>query len=147
MVTPSNTYAPGIWLPLSVYLPHPLAAYSVTVSRVINQWIPLLAHHLRGLIKWPKTKIGTTDTPYNHMPNTVGIIDGTEIFIQRPSNLATQKSSYSDYKSHTTVKYLVAIDPFTGVFTSVSPGSSGNSSDLLWKAVLSLICFSQVSEF
>ena len=100
-----------------------------TVSRVINQWIPLLAHHLRGLIKWPKTTIGPTDTPYNHMPNTVGIIDGTEIFIQRPSNLATQKSSYSDYKSHTTVKYLVAIDPFTGVFTFVSPGFSGNSSD------------------
>ena len=99
------------------------------VSRVINQWIPLLAHHLRGLIKWPKTTIGPTDTPYNHMPNTVGIIDGTDIFIQRPSNLATQKSSYSDYKSHTTVKYLVAIDPFTGVFTFVSPGFSRNSSD------------------
>ena len=97
-----------------------------TVSRVINQWIPLLAHHLRGLIKWPKTAIGPTDIPYNHMPNTVGIIDGTEIFIQRPSNLATQKSSYSDYKSRTTVKYLVA---FTGVFTFVSPGFSRNSSD------------------
>jgi len=27
------------------------------------------------------------------------------------------------------VKYLVAIDPFTGVFTFVSPGFSGNSSD------------------
>ena len=49
--------------------------------------------------------------------NSVGIIDGTEIFIQRPSNLETQKSSFSDYKSHTTVKYLVAIDTFTGVFT------------------------------
>ena len=97
------------------------------MSRVINQWIPLLAHHLRGLIKWSKTTIEPTDTPY--LLNTVGIIDGTEIFIQRPSNLATQKSFYSDYKSHTTVKYLVAIDPFTGVFTFVSPGFSGNSSD------------------
>ena len=83
----------------------------------------------RGLIKWPKTIIGPTDQPYNHMPNSVAIIDGTEIFIQRPSNLDTQKSSYSDYKSHTTVKYLVSIDPFTGCFNFVSQGFSGNSSD------------------
>jgi len=52
-----------------------------------------------------------------------------EIFNQRPSNLETQKSPYSDYKSHTTIKYLVAIDTFTGVFTFVSPGFSGNCSD------------------
>ena len=47
------------------------------------------------------------------------------------SNLTTQKSSYSDYKSHTTVKYLVAIDTFTGpdVFIYVSHGFSGSSSD------------------
>ena len=41
----------------------------------------------------------------------------------------TQKSSYSDYKSHTTVKYLVSIHPFTGVFNYVLKGFSGNSSD------------------
>jgi len=63
------------------------------------------------------------------LPNAVGIVDGKDIFIQRPSNLTTQKSSYSDYKSHTTVKYLVAIDTFTGVFIFVSPGFSGSSSD------------------
>ncbi len=67
--------------------------------------------------------------PYNFLPNSVAIIDGTEIFIQRPSNLTTQKLSYSDYKSHTTVKYLVAIDTFTGVFIYVSNGFSGNASD------------------
>ena len=48
---------------------------------------------------------------------------------QRPTNLSTQKSSYSDYKSHTTVKYLVGIDTFTGVFVFVSAGFSGNASD------------------
>ena len=63
------------------------------------------------------------------MPNIVAIIDGTEIFIQHPSNLGTQRSSYSDYKSHTTIKYLVSIDPLTGVFNFVSHGFSGNASD------------------
>jgi len=100
-----------------------------SVSRILNHWIPLLKVQLKALIRWPQTIIGPTEAPYNLLPNAVGIIDGTEIFIQRPSNLATQKSSYSDYKSHTTIKYLVGIDTFTGVFIFVSPGFSGNSSD------------------
>ena len=49
-------------------------------------------------------------------------------FIQRPSNSSTKKSSYSDYKNHTNVKYLVSIDSFTGVFNFISPGYSGNVS-------------------
>ena len=97
-----------------------------SVSRILNHWIPLLSARL---IKWPQTCIGPSVVPYDLLPNSVAIIDGTEIFIQRPSNLATQKSSYSDYKSHTTVKFLVAIDTFTGVFIFVSGGFSGNSSD------------------
>ena len=100
-----------------------------TVTCILQQLIPVLATHLRPLIQWPKTTTGLTVPPYDVLPNSVGIIDGTEIFIQRPSNLETQKSSYSDYKSHTTVKYLVATDTFTGVFTFVSPGFSGNCSD------------------
>lgn len=43
--------------------------------------------------------------------------------------MTTQKSSFSDYKRHCTVKYLVAIDTFTGVFIYVSRGFSGSSSD------------------
>lgn len=93
-----------------------------SVSRIINQWIPMLATVLSDLIVWPRTCIGPSKPPYNHLPNSVAIIDGTEIFIQRPTNLSTQKSSYSDYKSHTTVKYLVGIDTFMGVFVFVSQG-------------------------
>ena len=70
-----------------------------------------------------------TDSLQSHLQQQLLVPDGTEIFIERPSNLDTQKSSYSDYKSHTTVKYFVSIDPFTGVFNYVSKGFSGNSSD------------------
>lgn len=72
-----------------------------------------------------KTTIGPTEYSYSMMLNTVGIIDGTEIFIERPSNLSTQKSSWFDYKSNSTVKYLVSIDPFIGVFTYISARFSG----------------------
>ena len=100
-----------------------------TVSRTLNTWIPILARQLEQLIQWPQTTIGPDYSSYVHIPNTVGIIDGTEIFIEKPSILTTQKASWSDYKSHNTAKYLVCIDPFTGVFTFVSPGFSGNASD------------------
>ena len=93
-----------------------------TISRTLHHWIPILATHLKPLIQWSKTNTAPTVPPYDVLPNSVGISDGTEIFIQRPSNLEIQKSPYSDYKSHTTVKYLVAIDTFTGMFTFVSPG-------------------------
>ncbi len=73
-----------------------------SVSRMLNQWIPMLANVLGGLIVWPQTNIGPT-TPYNFLPNSVAIIDSTEIFIQLPT-------------TQITVKYLVAIDTFTGVF-------------------------------
>ena len=82
----------------------------------------MLGRQLEQLIQWLQTTIGPSEGPYIHLRNTVGIIDGTEIFIERLSNLTTQKASWSDYKSHNTAEYLVCIDPFTGVFTFVSPG-------------------------
>ena len=100
-----------------------------TVSRMLNTWIPMLARQLEELIQWPQTTIGPSHSSYIHQPNTVGIIDGTEIFIERPSNLTKQKATWSDYKSHNTAKYLVCMDPFTGVFTFVSLGFSENASD------------------
>jgi len=90
-----------------------------SLSQISNHWIPLLKVQLKALIRWLQTIIGPTEPPYNLLPNAVGIIDGTEIFNQRPSNLATQKFSYSDYKIHTTIKYLVGIDTFTGAFLSL----------------------------
>ena len=63
----------------------------------------MLAVVFSGLMKWPQTAFGPSFPPYDCHPNSVAIIDGTEIFIQCPSNLTTQKSSYSDYKSHTTI--------------------------------------------
>ena len=35
------------------------------VSRVLQQWIPMLAIHLKPLIQWPNTTIGPTTPPYD----------------------------------------------------------------------------------
>ena len=48
---------------------------------------------LVGLIVWPQTNIGPTKPPFNFLPNSVAIIDGTKFLLQCPRNLTTQKSS------------------------------------------------------
>lgn len=43
------------------------------------------------------------------------IIDATELKIQVPSALQKHSESYSSYKSHTTFKSLIGVDPNGGI--------------------------------
>lgn len=56
------------------------------------------------------------------------IIDSTEIYIKKPSSLVNQSLTFSNYKHHTTVKFLVGISP-SGVISFVSEGWPGKTSD------------------
>ena len=56
------------------------------------------------------------------------IIDCTEIFTQKPSCLQANKEIYSNYKGHTTFKFLVGIDPH-GAIVYVSQAWGGRTSD------------------
>lgn len=51
-------------------------------------------------------------------PNTLVIIDCTELKVQKPSFLHSQSQCYSDYKSSTTSKGLVGVDPRGSVIFS-----------------------------
>ena len=44
------------------------------------------------------------------------IIDCFEVFIERPKKLDAQTATWSDYKSHNTIKFLIGISP-TGFIT------------------------------
>ena len=61
-------------------------------------------------------------------PSTRTIIDGTEFFIERPSNLARQSATWSNYKNHNTMKALVCISP-DGSVTFVSSIFEGAITD------------------
>jgi hypothetical protein len=64
-------------------------------------------------------------------PDTVAIIDSTEIFIDRPASLKRQSRCYSEYKSHTTFKALIAVDPRGSViFISSLFGGSVSDNEL-----------------
>ncbi|XP_065190842.1 uncharacterized protein LOC135821773 [Sycon ciliatum] len=58
----------------------------------------------------------------------VCIIDCFEVFCQRPSDLMVRAQSYSHYKSHNTIKFLIAITP-QGVISFISQAWGGRTSD------------------
>ena len=62
-------------------------------------------------------------------PDTYTIIDGSEVFIEKPSDLHMQSSTWSDYKSHNTAKFLLACTP-NGAVMYISPLYVGSISDV-----------------
>ena len=60
---------------------------------------------------------------------TYAIIDGSEVFIETPSDLFMQSSTCSQYKQHNTVKFLIACTPNRGI-CYISPVYVGSISDV-----------------
>ena len=92
------------------------------VTKVFHMWIDALAANMKSLIKWPDREMIITTLPQcfkSHYSKVVYIIDRSEIFIQRPTAFTTSAQTYSNDKSHNTVKFLVAMSP-TGAVTFVS---------------------------
>lgn len=56
------------------------------------------------------------------------IIDCTEIFIDRANNLTARAQTWSNYKHHNRVKYLVGVTP-AGAVSFLSAGWGGRVSD------------------
>ena len=56
------------------------------------------------------------------------IIDCFELFTEKPSGALNQVQTYSNYKHHQTVKYLIGISP-QGTVTFISDGWGGRTSD------------------
>ena len=101
------------------------------VSNVFNTWVPLLACTLRKLIVWlPRETIRSClPATFEKYPKTTCIIDCSETFIQRPQNLRIRAQTYSNYKGHNTVKYLVGMAPH-GHVMFISRAYGGRASDV-----------------
>ena len=63
------------------------------------------------------------------LQHTYAIIDGSEIFIETPSDLHMQSSTWSQYKHHNTTKFLVACTP-NGAICFVSSLYVGSITDV-----------------
>ena len=103
---------------------------STCVSRILSTWIPFLGFELKPLIAWP-----SPTTIFNHYPRcfesfgtVIGIIDCTEVYVEKPSLAESNSQFYSSYKQRTTVKILIGCSP-CGSICYVSSTSTGAMSD------------------
>ena len=102
-----------------------------TVSRNFEFVVGLLFSKLKHLIIWPDRDSLQKTMPMvfrKHYPNCVVVIDCFEIFINRPTSLLVRAQTYSKYKHHNTVKYLIGITP-QGSVSYISDEWGGRTSD------------------
>ncbi|XP_075550809.1 uncharacterized protein LOC142584582 isoform X2 [Dermacentor variabilis] len=103
-----------------------------TVCRVVNKWIDVAFVRLSRAVKWPEPEELQRTMPmvFRQCFGTrlAVILDCFELFIERPSSFLPRSHTWSNYKHHNTVKYLIGIAP-QGVITFISRGWGGRSSD------------------
>eukprot|EP00731_Ephydatia_muelleri_P024344 Em0016g615a len=113
--------------------PTPSSSKSVTTSTIIQPPLSVADVGEQLELDWmPSVQqvAGTLPCVFKEkFPNTFAIIDGSEIFIETPTDLQMQSSTWSQYKHHNTAKFLIACTP-NGAVSYVSPLYVGSISDV-----------------
>ena len=95
-----------------------------TVSHIFASVVNVLFVRLKHMIMWPDRAVLRKTLPIDfqkHCPDCTVIVDCFEILIDRPSALLARAQTYSNYKHHNTVKYLIGITP-NGIVSFISSG-------------------------
>lgn len=101
------------------------------VSAIYRQWLPVIGNNLQNLITWPSRANIRKNLPQSFRSkfrDAVCTIDCSEVFIERPSSLTARAKTWSNYKHHNTIKYLIGISP-AGAVSFLSVGFGGRASD------------------
>lgn len=84
-----------------------------TVSKIFHAWIDVMAHKCGKLVVWPTRKAIKRNLPEPFKDPAFeklrGILDCSEVCIQKPAFLQARSQTYSRYKHHNTLKFLVSI--------------------------------------
>ena len=106
---------------------------SALCSRTCTTWIKIISKILgKALIVWLPRESIRDNLPQSFKKagyhNCRVIIDCTEVFIERPKSLNLQYATWSEYKHHNTVKFLVGITP-SGFISFLSDCYGGKRTD------------------
>ena len=104
---------------------------SSTASRIFLKWLDLMYARLKFLVAWPSRDIMEKNMPMvfkQLYPRCRCIIDCSEIYIETPTSFDARAQTYSNYKKHNTVKFLIGITT-CGTISFLSQCWSGCVSD------------------
>ena len=113
-------------------LAYRLGVHQSTISRNFKKWLAIMYERLKPLVAWPDRESLLKTLPMafrRKFHRCTIIIDCFEIFCERPTNLTARAQTWSNYKHHNTIKYLIGIAP-QGVITFISNGWGGRVSDV-----------------
>ena len=103
-----------------------------TASTTFHEVLEVLFVRTKSMVYWPERPELVMSMPMSFRvkfgTKITTIIDCFELFIERPGNLIARATTYSYYKSHNTVKYLIGITP-QGTVCFISKGWGGRTSD------------------
>ena len=121
-----------LWLNLfDEDIAHRFGVHRSTVSRNFHRILNIAVAKSSFLIKWPERDMLRLTVPVSFrrfLKKCCIIIDCTEIFMERPSDLLARAQVWSNYKHHSTVKFLIGITPQESI-SFVSKCAGGRMSD------------------
>ncbi|XP_047144630.1 uncharacterized protein LOC124818142 [Hydra vulgaris] len=99
-------------------------------SSIFKSWLRALAEYLKSFVYAPDlgTIIATTPERFHQFKNLFAIIDCSEIFIETPKDSELQSATWSEYKHHNTLKFLIGVAPNSSIIF-VSKAFTGRISD------------------
>ena len=109
---------------------HRFEVHPTTVSRNFHKILNIASAKTSFLIKWPERDVLRLTMPVSFrrfFKKCCVIIDCTELFIERRDLLA-RAQVWSNYKHHSTAKFLIGITP-QGTVSFVSKCAGGRMSD------------------
>ena len=114
------------------YLAYTFGVSVSTMSKVQQETLHVLYRRLVPiLIIWPEREVLRSNLPVafrSKFQKCASIIDCFEIFTEKASDFNARSQTFSSYKNHNTIKYLIGITP-QGVISFISKGWGGRTSD------------------
>jgi hypothetical protein len=100
------------------------------VSHIFHSWINAMYRTVGQYVDWaPKELVLASKPPrYRHLPDLRAITDCSDVFIEIPKDPFLHTNTWSDYKHHNTLTFLIAVSPNSSI-TYVSPAYPGRISD------------------